>query len=71
MQTMTYMDPTEAARLVELLDRADLADRADIAVGLEDTLESFGYLAAGDRRTCSTCRSWADHEHDIFNGARI
>lgn len=44
----------------------------DLAAALtaDDAAEDAG-MNPDDRQTCHPCKSWADHAHDAWSGARI
>ncbi|MFI7189961.1 hypothetical protein ACIBQ0_09520 [Nocardia nova] len=64
-----HLDEVDLTVLRDARDEATYAGDLVCALRADDALEDRGGLGpTGRRRTCRTCRDWADHVHDQLTG---
>lgn len=63
-------DTTDALTILDMADDARIRGDFPTAFALDNLAEDRGAHADG-RTTCYRCRSWANHAHDVWTGAKV
>lgn len=63
-------DTTDALTILNMADDARIRGDFPTAFALDNLAEDRGAHADG-RTTCYRCRSWANHAHDVWTGAKV